>query len=84
MKSLNTQRCSIPEPTAQVVDVNSPPPLVAIPEVSGYLGNISRSKVYELVASGQLTRVRIGSRAFVSGESITAFLDKVLTNGGAA
>lgn len=64
-------------------DVNKPPPLVAMPKVPWYLGDISRSKVYKLVASGELTRVRIGSRAFISGESITAFLTKVLTSGGA-
>jgi hypothetical protein len=55
-----------------------------MPEVPWYLGHISRSKVYGLVATGELTRVRIGSRAFITGESITALLTKVLTSGGAA
>ena len=55
-----------------------------MPEVPWYLGKISRSKVYHLIDTGELTRVRIGSRAFVSGESITAFLNKVLSSGGAA
>lgn len=57
------------------------PALVPIAEVPRYLGHVSRSKVYELVASGELIRVRIGSRAFVSGESIAAFLKRVLASG---
>jgi hypothetical protein len=65
------------------LETNQLPPLVALPEVPGYLGDISRSKVYELVSAGELTRVHIGRRAFVSGESITAFLSRVLTSSGA-
>lgn len=57
------------------------PALVPIGEVPWYLGHVSRSKVYGLVASGELMRVRIGSRAFVSGESIAAFLKRVLASG---
>jgi excisionase family DNA binding protein len=60
------------------------PPLVAMPDVPNYLGDISRSKVYELVASGELTRIRIGRRAFISGESIAGFLSKLIAEGGAA
>jgi len=66
------------------MDKTNLPPLVAIPDVPNYLGDISRSKVYELVASGELTRIRIGRRAFISGESIAGFLDKLLTSGDAA
>jgi len=60
------------------------PPLVAMPDVPIYLGNISRSKLYELVASGDLTRIRIGRRAFISGESIAGFIDNLLSSGDAA
>lgn len=55
------------------------PALVAVSEVPGFIGNISRSTVYELIDAGELRRTHIGSRAFVSGESIAAFLDKVLS-----
>ncbi len=65
-------------------DVSNLPPLVAMPKVPGFLGDISRSEVYKLVSEGELTRVRIGRRAFISGESIAAFLRKVLTSGGEA
>lgn len=66
------------------MDTKHLPPLIAIPEVPRYLGDISRSKVYELVATGDLTRIRIGRRAFISGESIGLFLNKLLTSGDAA
>lgn len=84
MTSTDTQWYSMPEAAMQTADVNRPPPLVAIGEAPGYLGNISRSKVYELVAGGRLTRVHIGSRALISGDSIAAFLAEVLNSGGAA
>ncbi|WP_343577475.1 helix-turn-helix domain-containing protein [Mycobacterium sp.] len=60
------------------------PPLVAIPKVPEFIGGISRSKVYELIDAGELRRIRIGRRAFISGDSIAAFLRKVLTSGDAA
>jgi excisionase family DNA binding protein len=84
MESASVQTYSGSDEVPKVDDINHLPPLVALTKVPGYLGDISRSKVYELVAAGELTRVRIGSRAFISGESITAFLTKVLTSGGAA
>ena len=84
MESTSAQTYSGPEEIPKIDDINHLPPLVAMAKVPGYLGDISRSKVYELVATGELTRVRIGARAFISGESITAFLTKVLTSGGAA
>jgi hypothetical protein len=84
MKSIEAQGRLTSARTPPLDSAGKPPPLVAMPEVTWYLGNISRSKVYGLIATGELTRVRIGSRAFITGESITAFLTKVLTNGGAS
>jgi len=52
-------------------------------DVPEYLGNVSRSKVYDLVANGQLMRVRIGGRAFVTGDSIAVFLGTILGDDGA-
>ena len=48
--------------------------LVPIPDSCGVLGGIGRTKLYELINDGQLTRVRIGSRAFITGESLENFL----------
>lgn len=66
------------------MDTTHLPSLVAMPDVPNYLGDISRSKIYELVANGELKRIRIGRRAFISGESIAGFIDKLLTSGDAA
>jgi hypothetical protein len=82
MKSVDAQWYSPPEAAPPAADDHYPPPLVPIGEAPGYLGHISRSKLYVLVASGELKKVRIGSRAFISGESITAFLNKVLSSSG--
>jgi predicted DNA-binding transcriptional regulator AlpA len=84
MKSTDTWGLSIPALAPPLPSVEKLPPLVAMPEVPSYLGKISRSNVYKLVDAGELTRVHIGSRAFITGESITAFLSKVLSSGGAA
>ena len=42
------------------------------------LGGISRSKLYELLDSGELERVHIGVRAFVTRRSINAYIDRLL------
>jgi hypothetical protein len=74
MESTEAQGHSILERTPPLDNVGEVPALVAIPEVPRFVGKVSRSKVYGLVADGELTRVHIGSRAFITGESITAFL----------
>jgi hypothetical protein len=48
--------------------------LVPIPDSCGVLGGIGRTKLYELINDGKLTRVRIGARAFITGESLESFL----------
>jgi excisionase family DNA binding protein len=57
--------------------------LLSIQQVSLRAGNISRSKVYGLIADGQLERVKIGRRTFVPETSLQAFFDR-LSDGGAA
>ena len=54
--------------------------LVPIPDSCGVLGGIGRTKLYELINDGRLTRVRIGARAFITGESLESFLAE-LTDG---
>jgi predicted DNA-binding transcriptional regulator AlpA len=48
--------------------------LVEIPDVMAELG-LGRTKVYDLIETKQLTRVRIGSRAYVLRESLDSFID---------
>jgi hypothetical protein len=51
--------------------------LVPIPEAKDRLGSIGRSSVYRLINENQLTRVCIGRRAFVTAESIDAYIDRL-------
>ena len=51
--------------------------LVPIPDTCGVLGGIGRTKVYELINGGELTKVRIGARAFITRESLEGFLTRL-------
>jgi hypothetical protein len=54
---------------ASVVSINRlRPALASIPDACGYLGDLSRSRLYELMP--QLDVVRIGARTFVTLESL--------------
>jgi hypothetical protein len=61
-------------------------PLVAINDnaVGKALGGVARSKVYKLIDEGLLTRVNIGTRAFVTRESIDAYLARLIEAAEAA
>lgn len=41
------------------------------------LGGISRPTLYRLIARGDLVKVNIGVRGFVTADSITAYLDRL-------
>lgn len=47
--------------------------LLTVPEAAGLL-RISRAKIYELLMSGQLRSVRIGSRRLVPVDAVTEFI----------
>lgn len=51
-------------------------------EVMELLGGIGRTTLHELVVSGDLEKVKVGRRAFITAESIDAYLDRI--RGGAA
>lgn len=55
--------------------------LVPIPETRRLLGNIGHSTVYELVGRGELVKVNIGRRAFVTSDSINAYMDRLAAHG---
>lgn len=50
--------------------------VLSIPEVCETLG-ISRTSVYALLASKQLTRVKLGRRTLVTTESVTALVARL-------
>ncbi|MGA5465587.1 helix-turn-helix transcriptional regulator [Mycobacterium sp. NPDC050041] len=57
---------------------NTPDALrVLLPDVQPRLGGIGRTTVYNLIDQGELVRVHIGGRAFVTSESITAYVDRL-------
>jgi excisionase family DNA binding protein len=41
------------------------------------LGDISRSHLYELIESGEIKKVNIGRRSFVTTESIEAYVARL-------
>lgn len=51
--------------------------LVPIPEAGERLGGIGNTTVYELVNRGELVKVNIGRRGFITAESIAAYVDRL-------
>lgn len=48
--------------------------LVPIEDAQIELGGISRTTLYKLLEEGHLVRARIGRRAFITGDSIAAYI----------
>lgn len=51
--------------------------LVPYDETMHQLGDIGRTTLYELFDRGELTRVNIGRRGFVTAKSIAAYVDRL-------
>ena len=51
--------------------------LVPIPEPCSRLGGISRTMMYELIDRGDLVKVNIGRRGFITAKSIAAYVDRL-------
>lgn len=51
--------------------------LISIPDSCTALGNVSRTTLYELVNAGELTKVNIGRRGFITAKSIAAYVDRL-------
>jgi excisionase family DNA binding protein len=56
--------------TDRDTDTRPPRRLLPIPEACAVLGGIGRSYLYELVASGRLTKVNLGRRSFITAASV--------------
>jgi hypothetical protein len=41
------------------------------------LGGISRTTLWELVKAGELTKVKIGTRGFITAKSLAAYVDRL-------
>lgn len=53
--------------------------LYSIQEARKLLGGISRNTIYQLLRTGQLASVPIGSRRFISGEAIADLIERSTT-----
>ncbi len=51
--------------------------LVSIPETRAILGGIGHTTVYELVNRGEIVKVNIGRRGFITSESLEAYMDRL-------
>jgi hypothetical protein len=49
--------------------------LYSFPEARRALGGIGLTKLYELIDTGKVKRVHIGRRAFITAESVAAFVE---------
>lgn len=50
---------------------------MSITDTRRVLGDIGRTTVYELIKHGEIVKVNIGSRGFVTAESLEAYLEKL-------
>jgi predicted DNA-binding transcriptional regulator AlpA len=57
--------------------------LLPIPEAREILGGIGHTTIYQLIKNGEIIKVNLGRRGFVTSESIEAFLVR-LTEGSEA
>lgn len=60
-----------------MTDTNTAALLLSVPDARARLGGIGRTTLYELVAAGELTKVNIGARGFITADSITAYVDRL-------
>ncbi len=51
--------------------------LVPYPETMAQLGGIGRTTLYELIDHGELVRVNIGRRGFITAKSLAAYVDRL-------
>jgi hypothetical protein len=63
------------------MDTKQPPLLMPYPEARKALGGIGNTKLWELIEARQLERVRIGTRAFVTAESVAAYVERLKGQG---
>jgi excisionase family DNA binding protein len=52
----------------------TPDRLYSLPEAQAALGGIGRSKVYDLIARGELSSLSVGRRRLISGEALRAYV----------
>jgi hypothetical protein len=51
--------------------------LVSIPDARAELGGIGHTTIYDLINRGELVKVNIGRRSFITAESLVAYVDSL-------
>jgi hypothetical protein len=51
--------------------------LVSIDESLSKLGGIGRTTLYQLIGTGELVKVNIGRRSFITAESLHNYVDRL-------
>ncbi len=51
--------------------------LVPIPGAREQLGGIGHTTIYDLIKRGELVKVNIGRRSFVTADSLEAYVDRL-------
>jgi hypothetical protein len=51
--------------------------LLSIIEARKELGGIGHTTIYDLIGDGQLVKVNIGRRSFITAESLAAYVDRI-------
>ncbi len=57
--------------------------LISIPEARQLLGGIGHTTIYEIVKRGEIVKVNIGRRGFITSESLAAYMDRLIHVAGA-
>ena len=58
------------------------PRLVSMPDSSKLLGGIGRTMLYQLIRRGEVTRVKLGARSFITADSLANYLDRLVVEAG--
>ncbi|WP_099024711.1 helix-turn-helix transcriptional regulator [Mycolicibacterium palauense] len=51
--------------------------LVSIPDARAVLGGIGHTTIYDLIKRGEIVKVNIGRRGFITSESLAAYVDRL-------
>lgn len=62
----------------------TPPRLLSLKDAASYLGGIGRTKLNELVASGQIQSMRVGRRRLIPVDCLERFIAEQLEDGGSS
>ena len=66
-----------PEQRGDAMTISPGQLLIPIPDTCSKLGGVSRTTVYDLVNQGELVKVNIGRRGFITSESLAAYVDRL-------